>query len=234
MKGILRARRYTRHDWKELLLPAWQVGLALVALLDILNCWSIIMNAWAAGGQSDDGAELVTTTPVVDERNNLSLIIENVSHSNDTCAATNNDSETTQLDPTCILPTVFSLPSHLATYIGPIFCLLCIFNGVVRARRAQQLAYENAALDVFETKLASLCTSARCSFRGGQDSAHQQIKNGLDHELAHNSLFGLYFYLGRLAASGRDIMMISPASSSIKRIRPYFPYGSLKRYTTSE
>jgi hypothetical protein len=185
MKGILRARRrYTRHDWKELLLPAWQVGLAIVAILDVLNCWSIIWNAWLGGLAN---AELATT-PAID-KTDASLRIEGGSYSNDTCDAVTNNETRLGLD-AGILPVVFSIPSRLVDYIGPVFCILCILNGMIRARRAQKLAYENAALDVFETKLASLCSSARCSlsFRGQDTTHHQQIQNDLDHDLAHKTL----------------------------------------------
>ena len=189
--GVLRPSRYTilRRNWKEYLLPTWQICIAVIAILDIWNAWSSIIGAWAADdsdARSDDQPEELPTTPAF-----FANILDKLSRGNKTggdaesaVAAVIDDDTCTNLDPNVQIDASLSecgirelsspyypfwlLPSSLYylgnDYIGPIFCILCVVNGILRAKRAQQLAYENAALDVFESKLAKICSLSRTSF----------------------------------------------------------------------
>lgn len=65
-----------------------------------------------------------------------------------------------------------------ARYIGPLFCLLCLIEAIVRAREARMLAIENQALDNFEKSLERVYSSTRMSFRRRFTSSPKLLYQG--------------------------------------------------------
>jgi hypothetical protein len=144
-------------------LPAWKLLFAFAAILDISLCWSVLLDAWNDGWnesekQSENPEKIKLEFLKIGGRNNKE-----------------------GLEDICEVQSIWS-------WIGAIFCCLCLIEALVRAREARQIAFETAALDNFEKKLAKLYATTRCSVFRQQPGIDDYEEGHEDLILARNHL----------------------------------------------
>lgn len=148
-----------RGRWREWILPAWKILFAACAVLDIAFCWSVLREGWNQGAG-------ITPSEHHDKKNFLKLVHNrHKEEENAVCQA-----------------------NQLWNVVGVIFCSFCIIEAIVRAKEARQIAFETAALDNFEKKLAKLYSTTRCTVFRQQPGIDDYEKSHQDLELARNHL----------------------------------------------
>jgi hypothetical protein len=134
-----------RQKLADLLAPSWTIVLAIVAILDVWTCWSVLNDGWTEGRKQ--------TKEIVNFEEFLFKNYRETSQGNsDTCPVSEKDQATCS---------TFSSPFAIST--GLLLCCLCVLESILRARVARQTALENEALDKFEKKLAKLYNATRCN-----------------------------------------------------------------------
>lgn len=147
-----------RGRWEDWSRPVWKILFAACAILDISFCWSVLLEGWNEGKG---------VTPVHHDKKNL---LEKVLNRKDEVD-----------DATC--------PAHpMRGAVGITFCILCLVEAIVRAKEAQQIAFETEALDNFEKKLARLYSTTRHGVFRQQPVIADYEKGHKDLELARNHL----------------------------------------------
>ena len=139
---------------------------ALVAIADIKSCWPTLLEGWNDSKKQSEPAATPRFQP-------LEFLINRDKNNIDTCPANNSN------NPHCSTNSWWY-------YAGPLFCILCIVEAVIRAKWARRQALDNAALDNFEKKLAQLYSATRCTVLRQQPGKVDY--EDMDAALARNSL----------------------------------------------
>jgi hypothetical protein len=127
--------------------PSWRILVAIIAVLDIMHCWPVLVEGWWSSRE---------TTKV--NENFLGEFLNKLNphhHHNNK----NNSSDVDLCPVNAAAAAAATSTVHLS--IGWIFCLFCIVEAILRALEARQLALDNDALDRFEQKLANLYSATR-------------------------------------------------------------------------
>ncbi|KAL3941758.1 MAG: hypothetical protein SGBAC_003937 [Bacillariaceae sp.] len=148
------------QDWK---LPIWKVMFAACAILDFSFCWSVLGEGWNEGTG-------VTPADHDDKKNFLGLGRNKHKDEADDAA-----------DETCSANPMWGA-------VGIIFCICCLIEAIIRAKEARQIAFETAALDNFERKLAKLYATTRHGVFRKQPGIDDYEEGHQDLELARNHL----------------------------------------------
>lgn len=138
IRGVVeRVTRRAIAEWRTL----WKVVFALVAIADILGCWPVFLEGWMAA--------VSNSKPGVSASGQNNVFNPQKDDADGTCSTYGAYYE------------VVGRCLHVLDWMGPVFCLLCIVESVIRAKQAREEMLENAALDNFEKKLSRLYSSAR-------------------------------------------------------------------------
>ena len=144
---------------------------AIVAILDISTCWSVLHDGWILETTQKQQRQRQQQQPECKpfEKNKLEGLI-NFGRTKGV-----NDEEV------CVTTTYWN-------FIGIFFCCLCVGEALIRAKEAREIAYETAALDNFEKKLARLYSTTRCSVFRKQPGVDDYEQGYQDLVLARNTL----------------------------------------------
>jgi hypothetical protein len=148
--------------------PFWKLVLATVAILDVLKCWSVVVDGWTEGRKETKiGIDLFVFHKNHSHGHALSPGHPH-SHNkdmdeNDTCPIDATSTSTIDVIYSSACYSYSDMAHPLWKSIGIVFFLCCILESVLRAREARQIALETAALDKFEKKLADLYQATRCN-----------------------------------------------------------------------
>lgn len=158
-------------QWKDLALPSWKIFFAIVAILDISTCWPVLHDGWILETPQKQQRQRQHQQPECQpfEKNKLEGLI-NFGRTKGV-----NDEEV------CVMTTYWN-------FIGIFFCCLCVGEALIRAKEAREIAYETAALDNFEKKLARLYSTTRCSVFRKQPGVDDYEQGYQDLVLARNTL----------------------------------------------
>jgi Trk-type K+ transport system membrane component len=203
--------RWIRFHVDNPVLAVWKIFFAVVAILDMTSCWSLLVQGWmrTSSGtgdqhhqQHDQKVCLNTEAAAAAAHGGGGLKFpfnnsHNKSQQGGACyAATAAEPSTWPFFSSSASTPLFStLQRHgwiwrqwvltNAWWIGPLFGLLCLVEAVVRAREARLLAIETQALDNFEKSLERVYSSTRMSFRRRFSSRKLQqrlLLGGHDHD----------------------------------------------------
>jgi hypothetical protein len=139
-------------------LPSWKLLFALGAFLDISLCWPVLVDGWNESNKQSEEPELK-------KKNEFLFILRHKEEEFNICSA----------------------PSAWA-WVGAIFSCMCLVEAIIRAREAREIAFEAAALDNFEKKLAKLYSTTRCSVFRQQPGEYDYEEGHQDLILARNTL----------------------------------------------
>eukprot|EP00980_Cylindrotheca_fusiformis_P024992 scaffold12868_cov96-Cylindrotheca_fusiformis.AAC.1 len=175
-------------QWKDWALPAWRITFAIVAILDISLCWTLLLDGW----YSDESGNNNTKQSEIPEKKKLDFLkIRKNQVAEDIC-----------------------LPHSMWRWVGVVFCCLCLIESFIRAREARQIAFETAALDNFEKKLAKLYSTTRWGVFRQQPSI-------TDYEESHEDLI----------RARNHIRVWTPVMSVMVTwfiLIPWFTFGSME------
>jgi hypothetical protein len=126
----------------------WKILFAVAAIFDFLKCWPVFLEGWMGAVRSNKGVSSGLPSFWPQQRD---------LDDGDTCSTYSS-----------AFYTILGKCLYTLDWTGPLFCLLCIVEAVLRAQEARENLLEMAALDNFEKKLAKLYSSAR-NFQTVQD-----------------------------------------------------------------
>jgi len=180
----VRGGKRTRAWLYEAVLPAtWKVAFAIVALADIATCWPSLLNGWF--DQPYYGNERV----VQPLSSSASQCYNDSLQPQDGQASKGGESTCRPAYYPFFVTMVLSPAlSFVYRYVGIVFCWCCLVEAALSAREAKRIAFENAALDSFERKLARLYSSTRFSVFRQQPTSQDYKESEQDLHLARNTL----------------------------------------------
>ncbi|CAJ1938882.1 unnamed protein product [Cylindrotheca closterium] len=156
--------------WKDWSRSVWKIVFAACAILDISFCLSALVEGWYEG-------EGVTPSDHHnhDKKNFLGFVLNRHKDEIDGERSSSSDDETCSAHP-------------MWGAVSITFCFCCLIEAMIRAKEARQIAFETAALDNFEKKLAKLYATTRSGVFRQQPGIADYDQGHHDLELARNHL----------------------------------------------